>query len=216
VKIYDIGQRTEEWFAARQGLPTASRFGSILSPVKATASTAQGTYIAELIAESLMPCAPDGLIPTGPMTYDMIHGVQTEDEARRAYAFETGLDAVAVGFCEHDSGRFGCSPDALVGEDGGVEIKCPALKTHVGWLLDGGLPDEHKLQVHGSLVVTGRAWWDFWSYSRMAPPLRIRVTPDAFTAKLAAELDRFCDKLDAARAKFNLPPLAQRTVSKSS
>lgn len=213
MKTYDIGQRTEEWFACRQGLPTASNFSSILSPVKATPSAAQKTLIAELVAEALLPGAPDGLIPSGPMTYDMIHGMQMEDEARKAYAFETGLDARLVGFCEHDSGRFGCSPDAIVGEDGGTEIKCPALKTHIGWLLDGGLPDEHKLQVHGSLIVTGRAWWDFWSYSRMAPPLRVRVVPDEFTAKLAHELNRFCDKLDAARARFGLPPLAQRRTT---
>ena len=71
----------------------------------------------------------------------------------------------------------------------------------------GKLPDDYKCQVHGHLVVTGRKWWDFRSYYQGLPAMQIRVYPDDFTAKLAAELSAFCERYNAARITFGLQPL---------
>lgn len=206
----DTPQRSREWFEVRRGIPTASRFDKILTAVTAKPSSSQDALIDELIAESVLP--PDeGLIPRF-VSPEMEEGMRLEAEARCAYELEYAKAPVTeVGFVIHDSGLFGGSPDALVGKDGGVEIKCPLAKTHVGYVRAGVLPPEYKLQVHGYMVVTGRAYWDFFSYSRHFPSFHIRTKRDAFTAILGNALASFCARYNAERAKFNLPPIGNQS-----
>lgn len=205
--VIDAPQRSEAWFAARRGLPTCSRFDRILTAAKGQRSAAQDALIDDLLAESLCP-PEDGLLLGGRMTADMEYGVRLEAEARCCYELEHAKAPVTeAGFVLAACGRFGGSPDALVGEDGGVEIKCPNGTTHIGYVRGGTLPNEYKCQVHGYLVVTGRAWWDFFSYHRGLQPMRLRVTRDDFTTKLAVELGEFCTRYNEARATFELPPI---------
>lgn len=205
MNISNSPQRSEEWYQARRGLPTCSRFDSILTASKGQPSAAQDTLIDHLLAESL--CPPEqGVIRH--MTPEMEQGVKLEAEARCCYELEHAAEPVAeVGFILADCGLFGGSPDALVGETGGVEIKCPAAATHIGYVRDGVLPTAYKCQVHGYMIVTGRRWWDFFSYHRGIPPFRLRVERDEFTAKLEAELHRFCEKYNRARELFSLAPI---------
>lgn len=138
----------------------------------------------------------------------MEQGMKLEAESRCAYELEFAPAPVTeAGFVLHDSGLFGGSPDALVGDVGGCEIKCPLLATHVGYVRAGVLPDAYKNQCHGYLIVTGRKWWDFFSYARGAEPFYLRVERDDFSEKLEAELYAFCARYNAERAKFNLPPI---------
>lgn len=46
----------------------------------------------------------------------------------------------------------------------GLEIKCPKMKTHIKYLLEGGVPTEYIIQVQSALWVTGYETWDFVSY----------------------------------------------------
>ncbi len=201
----DAPQRSEDWFNARRGLPTCSRFDKILTAVQGKRSAGQETLIDELLAESL--CPPEqGFIR--PATADMEYGMKLEAEARCAYELEYATEPVKeVGFILADCGMFGGSPDALVGETGGVEIKCPNAATHIGYFRGGILPTEYRCQVHGYMVVTGRAWWSFFSYARNVSPFHLRVVRDDFTEKLSAELREFCERYNKARAMFDLPPL---------
>lgn len=202
-------QRTEEWYAARRGLPTASRFDKILTPKEGKPSSQQNVLINELIAESVLPPQEGAIVPA---TEEMYEGMKLEAEARCYYELEQAKAPVTqVGFCIHDSGLFGCSPDGLVGEDGGLELKVPLAKTHIGYVREGVLPDAYKNQIHGSMIVTGRRWWSFFSYSRHFEPFHIRVERDAFTQKLEGELFAFCARYNAERAKFNLPPIGQKS-----
>jgi hypothetical protein len=108
-------------------------------------------------------------------------------------------DAVVeqVGLCYSDDKKFACSPDGLVGEDGGLEIKCPLVATHIGYLLNGELPSDYFQQVQGCLFVTGRKWWDFMSYSPGLKPFIIRVKRDeGFISLLKGSLITFCKELD--------------------
>lgn len=160
-------------------------------------------YIDELIGD-LAGFDPPWLSEsrTKPPTKQTAYGLEMEAEARRFYAMTRKAKPYCVGVCITDDGRFCASPDALVDPDGCVEIKCPERKTHVGYLRHGRLPDEYKCQVHGQLVVTGRAWVDFLSYVPGGlPPLLIRVEPDEFTGKLAAALDEFWTLYQATRAR---------------
>lgn len=199
MRIIDCQQGTPEWWEARRGIPTASRFDSIITPKTAKPSAQAWPYICELIADRVLGT------PMGVESYTsraMQDGIDCEPEARAWYALERDVEVRQVGFCVMDDGAAGCSPDGLIGDDGGLELKCPLAKTHVGYLLDGVLPTEYKCQVYASLVVTGRAWWDFASYCLGFPPLVVRVTPDDFTAALRGALDAFTGQYREATARF--------------
>jgi len=211
MKTVDAPQRSEAWFAARRGIPSCSRFDQILTPKTGKPSGSQDKLISELIAESLDVAPPEGFI-RGPLTPEMEYGMRLEGEARCAYELEFAkLPVTEVGFVLSDCGRFGGSPDALVGDVGGVEIKCPNLSTHIGYIRAGELPTDYKAQVHGYMVVTGREHWDFFSYARLCRPFHLHIERDEFTEKLRAELAAFCDRYNAARAQFDLPPIGNLT-----
>jgi hypothetical protein len=190
-------QLSHSWWQLRRGVPTASGFDRILTPAQGKPSGQQEDYIAELVAERAEFTAPFVVPSGGFVSGEMEEGLRREPEARSWYAMQTDGTVRQVGFVLSACGRWGCSPDALVGEDGGLELKNPAAKTHVRWLLRGGLPPEYRCQVHGCLIVTGRKFWDFLSYMPGFPPLLVRVEPDDFTEKLRAELEAFDQKYRA-------------------
>lgn len=199
MKIVACEQRSADWWECRRGIPTASAFDEILTPKTMKASASQEKFICRLIAEKYANVWPtEGGFVSDAMQY----GIDTETRARLSYEFLTDSEVSQVGFCLSDCGRFGCSPDGLIGDEGGLELKCPNLETHAKYLLDGGLPAEYKCQVHGSLIVSGLDWWDFMSHSDDLPPLIVRVEPDDFTKMLKDELQKFLEKLDAAVTKI--------------
>lgn len=208
MKTLDVQQRSESWYAARRGLPTCSRFSSILTAAKELPSSAQDTLIAELISESILP-PEQGVIR--PMTDEMREGMVLEGEARCAYELNFSPSPVTeVGFLIHESGLYGGSPDGLVREDGGVEIKCVSGPVQVKYILGGVIPLEYRLQVAGYLAVTGRNWWSFFSYCRNLPPFHVVMTRGPLVAKLEAELINFCARYNEVRAKFDLPPIGNK------
>ena len=95
-----------------------------------------------------------------------------------------------------DGAPLGCSPDSLIVNAAGdyiegLEIKCPQVDTHVKYLMEGVLPDDYKLQVHGSMAVTGLDRWHFVSFFPELPALHLVIERDAFTEKVSAALDQF-------------------------
>jgi len=200
VKTVDCLQYSTEWWEARRGVPTSSQFSRIITPKTSKPSASAEGYIHELIADRLRFDPP--VMTDRPMNAAMRHGVECEPDARNWYAFEGNRDVRLVGLCLTDDGRFGASPDGMVGDDGLLEIKCPQPSTHVGYLLGGTLPDEYRCQVHGQLIITGRSWVDFLSYCPGFDPFLIRVTPDEFTDKLRDALESFWDRYNAAWQEF--------------
>ena len=200
MKIIDVIQGSPEYHAAHRGVPSASQFHRIITPKTGKLSAQADGYINELIAEkySLLPPLQYG-IPKSPA---LAHGVECEAEARLWYELETNCDVRQVGFCLSDDGRFGCSPDGLIGEEGGLELKCPQGHIQAGYVRAGTLPDEYKAQVHGSLIVTGRKWWDFLSYSPGLPPLCIRVERTPYANSLTVALEDFWTRYQDALKLF--------------
>ena len=197
MKTFMFPQYSPEWVAVRSGIPTASQFGRIMTPAQRKYSSQAREYALELLDQRHRGYSRDAHCSP-----EMQHGLDTEPEARAWYAFDTGRDVQQVGFCLSDCGRFGCSPDGLVGDDGGLEIKCPQPVTHLKYLDEGVVPTQYLPQIHGSLLVTGRAWWDFLSYCPGYPPLVLRVTPSDFTERLAELLEVFCLELIETRKKL--------------
>ena len=200
MQYFNVDQKSEEWVKLRLGVPTASDFDKIMTPKKMELSKSATKLAYRLIGEKLSPYLPERAESF--MTRAMEWGVQTEAEARNFYAMETDLVINNGGFCLSDDGNFGCSPDALVGDDGLLELKCPESGTHVEYLCDQIIPDEYKPQVHGQLIVTGRKWVDFMSYSIGLPPMIVRVTPNLYTEQLRKMLyEDFLPLLETIRKK---------------
>ena len=193
--VIDCEQRSPEWFAARGGKITASAAGKwlISKPGKV-----RDRALHKACCDALATALPEDVEPFD--TKVMARGRELEPQAIRAYEDATGNVCEAVGFCVHESGAFGCSPDSLVNDRaGGLEVKCPLRETIIRYLLaDEPCPaDEYGPQVHTSMAVTGLPWWDFWAWHPHLPPLIYRVerdeTTDAYLAALVeagAHLER--------------------------
>lgn len=191
MKLVNCVQGSPEWFSARCGIPTASNFDRIITST-GKPSAQRTKYLYQLAGERITG-KPEETYQNGAMQ----RGKEMEAEARNFYDLTATEIIMQVGLCLTDNGLVGASPDGLVGSDGCLEIKCPLMATHVGYLLNGELPTEYFQQVHGELYVTGRKWIDFMSYYPRMAPLIVRVEPDkAFHSKLKVELEVFCAELD--------------------
>ena len=129
MKILTMAQHSDEWFKARAGMLTASKADSILTPLfKVKDGKAVDTLIAKCLAEKWTGGPlPEDMVNVLPMEFGSI----LEDEARPRYTFLTNQEVREVGLVETDDGFCGASPDGLIGDDCGIEIKCPNASTHV-------------------------------------------------------------------------------------
>lgn len=205
MEIFNCQQGTDEWFACRKGIPTASEFSTVMAKGKGGApSKTRAGYMSRLAREVItgQPQLP---------TFSNEHterGRLHEDRAREVYCFTTGLITRRVGFIRN--GNVGCSPDSLVGEDGGLEIKCPTEDIQKKRIALQKLPTEYKAQIQGSMYVTARDWWDFESYFDGIEAVIIRVErDDTYIRKLAEELAIFNDELAELTEKMRREGLAQ-------
>ena len=181
----DIEQGSPEWFAARAGIPTASRFSTVMA--KGEGKT-RAEYMRKLAGEIIT-----GELAEGYTTPHMERGKLMEDEARETYAFINSVEPYQVGFIR--SGDKGASPDSLIGTDGGLEIKTALPHIQIDRLERDRLPPEHKAQVQGNLWISEREWWDFVSYWPRLPMLVTRVYRDEpYIKAMSDEIDRFNDE----------------------
>jgi len=172
MRIDQNEQGSPEWLAARLGIPSASMFAKLVT-TKGIWSASADAYINQLVAERLTGEREEVF-----QSHHMLRGTELEPDARDLYSLISDAEVTEVGFCLHDTLSAGCSPDGLIGDDGGLEIKCPAPSTHVEYLRGGVLPSKYKQQVMGCLWITGREWWDFVSYHPTMKPLIVRVERD--------------------------------------
>lgn len=193
IQVIDVEQGSPEWFAARAGIPTASEFSTVMAKGKdGGASITRAKYLRQLAGEILTgEPAPEGY-----SNGFMERGKVLEDEARSLYAFMRDAEPQRVGFIRN--GQKGASPDSLIGDRAGLEIKVAIPAVQIERLQRGTLPPEHVAQVQGSLLVTERDSWDFVSYCPKLPPLILTIGRDeAYIANLAKCIDAFNEELDA-------------------
>lgn len=193
-----MNQGTPEWLAARAGHCTASRFCDVLARLKGGGEAAsRRAYKLQLVTERLtgMPCESY-------KNAAMEWGTATEPFARAAYETARGLMVDEVGFIPHPEVQWvGGSPDGLIGDEGGIEIKCPHNSVVHVETVSGGMPSEHRAQVQGLMWITGRQWWDFVSFDpRMPDKLQLyveRVKRDRdYIKNLESEVAKFLDEVD--------------------
>lgn len=201
MQIHDLEQGSLAWHNMRAGIPTASEFSNIITPLGKLSAGAE-KYANRLCAEIYMRRA----ITNDFISYDMERGKILEQQAADAYEMVTGVKTALAGFITDDSGKYGCSPDRFVGDKGLVEIKCLKAENHMEFLLSGELSAKHKPQVQGQLLICeDREFVDWWIYHTDLPALRVRnYRDDKFQVRLAEALEQFWDlllsKLDKLKA----------------
>lgn len=153
---------------------------------------ARNTYMRELAFERLAAKAKHSV-----SSKSMAWGTDVEQPCHDTYTLLAGQMITKSGFIQHPKFSFiGCSPDGLVGADGGIESKCPFNEAvHVQTWLEG-MPDEHIAQVQGCMFVTDRKWWDFLSFDpRQDEPYRLYIQrihrDEAYIAELRKQLLNF-------------------------
>jgi len=176
-------------------------------------------YRAELIAERLTGRAQDHYV-----SKEMQFGTEQEPFARTAYEIKTENTVDPVGFIFHPWLDFtGASPDGLIGQNGGLELKCPKTTTHLAYMMAGMVPKEYQDQMVWNMACTEREWWDFASYdSRLPEKLKlfiVRMLRDEArigeiereVLKLNSEIECICAQLGM---EANLPPIEAFTESR--
>lgn len=189
-------QQSPEWYAARCGRATASRFADVMAKIKTGEAAGRRNYRAQLVAERLTGVPAESYTNAA-----MQWGIDTEPLARAAYEALSGNIVEQVAFVTHPELMAGASPDGLIDSDGGLEVKCPNTAQHIDALLKG-MPPEHIPQIQGGMWLTGRQWWDFVSFDpRMPEKLQLYVQriarDDAYITQLAAEVIVFLKETDA-------------------
>lgn len=193
IEVFNCEQGSEDWFACRLGIPTASMFGTVMA--KGQGKTRR-TYLLRLLGERI----------TGDQSYTysnshMERGHELEPEAREAYAFIKDVEPQLVGFIRN--GDKGASPDSLIDTDGCLEIKSKLPHLQLDVLLKKEMPTEHIPQVQGQLWVAEREWCDFVSYWPKLKPFIKRVYRDeAYIKVLSDEVRRFNDELNEFEERY--------------
>ena len=190
--ILECAQRSDEWFSAICGNVGASSIDKIIT-TKGEPSKSRTDYMMTLAAERIT-----GKGEVGFTSIAMLNGIEREAEARTLFEMARGVEIRQVGLVYKDENKLcHCSPDGLIGDNSGFEVKNPMSKTHVKYLLDGRLPIDYFCQVQFSLYVTERSSWWFMSHYPGIKPFMVEVYRDEkWISKMEIELTLFNDQLE--------------------
>lgn len=197
-------QGSDDWMSSRRGLITASEVRHIITPTLKIADNDQTrSHVYELAAQRITDYTEPTYIGD-----EMIRGMTDEPIARQLYN-DNFAPVTGCGFITNDDNGFtiGYSPDGLVGDDGLIEVKGRRQKFTVQSIVEGEVPKEHMLQIQTGLLVTGRKWCDYLSFTGGMPLLPIRVYPDekvheaiitackAFEARIQTVINAYHERL---------------------
>lgn len=157
-KFHDVQQNSDEWQALRCGKVTNSNAGTFMANLGKSFGDPAKRYALQIALEQLT-----GVKAAAGFTNEHTErGHEQEPIARMLYQEET-FSVVTNGgfFCW---GSHGDSPDGLVGDVGGIEIKCVIAPVHYDTIRRGSFDPAYRWQLIGHLDCTGREWFDFVSY----------------------------------------------------
>ena len=190
-RVIKCQQDSDFWIALKAGRISGSGVPALLAPPTTRQSTRKGVvcpagteaqetaeYRRKLVVERIT-----GRAVNNPTNRYMRDGTDREPYARAIYAAINGVEVIhassvsvegdtnfrpdLAGFALHPTWDwFGASPDGLVGEDGGIELKSPSEMTHAAYSQDISLlVEEYKGQcLSGLICYPEREWWDLASF----------------------------------------------------
>ena len=195
--VHDAIQGSENWRNLRLGIPTCSQFHRILTPSTRKLSAQSTAYAIELCTEYLLGQPVDA----GASQWTR-RGSELENEAASWYGFDRDVKVEKIGFCTTDDGRWGGSPDGLIGDSGLIEIKCLSAVNQTAALL-GATNDGYVLQAQGYLLLTDRKWIDrCWYNPSIKPVVQHVERDDDLIAELAQAVEDFADRLAGMKARL--------------
>jgi YqaJ-like viral recombinase domain. len=215
----NVEHDSPEWHDLRRGIVTASVVGRLITPatIKVANNVDTRALTAELVVERITGWTDDNYV-----SYDMQRGHDDEPRAIKVYS-EHWTNVTTCGFMVRDDWgfRIGYSPDgltedALGSELGCIEIKSRAPKKHLQTVLADEVPAENMAQIQCALLVSGRDWCDYISYSGGLALWPKRVYPDprwqdAIVAAVAA-FEEAAEQMQAAYTKAVAGlPMTERT-----
>lgn len=194
-------QGSDAWRDERAGHVTASQIHAVTAKPRSKGqaeATTRANYKAQLICEILSGRATEDEFET----WDMKRGKALEPQARIEYELRSKDAIRTAGFVKHPRiVRAGASPDALVGDKGMAQFKCPKSATHLAYLMGGVVPTEYRAQMYFEMAVTGREWSDFVSYDPNLTGHELFVKrlmrDEGEIAQIEHEVEKFLSELDA-------------------
>jgi len=172
-RTVDCIQGEADWFQARLGCVTSSRVAAVIAKrkrvkegVKAEEMAVRWNMRVELAGELLSGDASQHYVSRW-----MEEGKEKEPLAIAEYEMRYDVEVEKVGFIYHPTIRLaGCSPDGLIGSTGMLEVKAPKVETHIGYLIEGVIPEDYQPQMLWQLACADdRQWNDFVSYCPELP-----------------------------------------------
>lgn len=179
-------QNSSEWFKCRAGCITASNLNRLVEydadsgiyvasllktgKNKGNRKKEAADYLINVMAERMTGNAAENYV-----SFFMDRGRELEPEARKTYMLRHNVVVETVGFVLHESIQwFGASPDGVIEEQAGFEVKCPSSSTHLEYLMGRcetlqGVPVEYLAQLDAGMSVLGLSEWRFASYSELFP-----------------------------------------------
>lgn len=154
VKIHEMEQRSDEWFAIKKGKASASRAQAIGNGGKGLEN-----YVIEIMAEYYSIAERENYI-----NEHMQRGIELEPIAKQVYELEHDCEVREIGFAEYNE-YIGCSPDGLVGKDGMIEIKCPSDKNYLDILVNEKIDSGYVWQCQMNMLILQRKWCDLIFYN---------------------------------------------------
>ena len=167
MKIYkNIVQGSEEWLDVRRGKITGSILPKLISSKTFKALTGE-TSISVLSGV----VASKGVVVVEDINIQQFaDGHIGESLAKKKYERLYG-DIEEVGFLESDCGRYGMSPDGLVGDEGFIEVKTMSVNIYAKSVIEDGEPalygtSNYYMQIlMGFIVNPNFKWCDFVMYN---------------------------------------------------
>ena len=193
-----IEQGSELWLMQRRGHLSASRLhDAVTKGARGSYSAKRADIMWTLIEERITGQAAPHFV-----TADMQHGIDTEPQAKAAYAFLTDRAIADAPYVPHAYiPMTGASPDGYVEDDGLIEIKCPKTKTHLQTLAAKQVPPQYITQMQWQMECTWRHWCDFVSFDpRLPVEYQIWIQrvqrDDAMIEMLKDEITKFEDEIN--------------------
>lgn len=162
--FHNIEQNSPEWYQLRCGRVGGSSMVKIMANYgRAFGEPAKGLAV-KIALEQITGVKCDSSFTNAHME----RGHEQEPIARALYEDEN--------FCTVGNGGYfsvgddvGVSPDGIVGDDGGIEIKSVIETVHYANKKRKDVDPAYKWQVIHELKITEREWWDFVSYCEAFP-----------------------------------------------
>lgn len=190
-----IEQRSVEWYLVKQGKVSASDCHKLMK-----GDGTRRLYMCDKAAERMSHRLTDNF-----PNKHIERGIVQEPEAIREYERRTGSFTIDGYWVEKQT--WGCTPDAFVGDDGLLSIKCPLAKNVVRIMLSESYKNdanftEYYWQLQCEMAATGRSWGDLALYCKeMIEPehqmyIRRIERNEEDIASLLQAIDEFNAELD--------------------